>query len=134
MAAAFDRTYVKNIDAPNVQASVDKRSMLEAIRADINRFRDEKRVDRIVMIWCASTEVFIEPGAAHLDLESFEAAIDANDPTIAPSMLYAYAADGGRAVRQRGAQPHRRHPVLRQFAARIAASPSPARTSRPGRR
>jgi myo-inositol-1-phosphate synthase len=92
MAAAFDRTYVKNIDAPNVQASVDKRSMLEAIRADINRFRDEKRVDRIVMIWCASTEVFIEPGAAHLDLESFEAAIDANDPTIAPSMLYAYAA------------------------------------------
>jgi myo-inositol-1-phosphate synthase len=92
MAAAFDRTYVRNIDAPNVQASVDKRSMLEAIRADINRFRDEKRVDRVVMIWCASTEVFIEPGPAHLDLESFEAAIDANEPTIAPSMLYAYAA------------------------------------------
>jgi myo-inositol-1-phosphate synthase len=92
MAAAFDRTYVKNIDAGNVQASVDKRSMLEAIRADINRFRDEKRVDRVVMIWCASTEVFIEPGAAHLDLEAFEKAIDANDPTIAPSMLYAYAA------------------------------------------
>ena len=92
MAAAFDRTYVKNIDAGNVQASVDKRSMLEAIRADINRFRDEKRVDRVVMIWCASTEVFIEPGEAHLDLESFEKAIDANDRTIAPSMLYAYAA------------------------------------------
>ena len=92
MAAAFDRTYVKNIDAGNVQASVDKRSMLEAIRADINRFRDEKRVDRVVMIWCASTEVFIEPGEAHLELEAFEKAIDANDPTIAPSMLYAYAA------------------------------------------
>jgi myo-inositol-1-phosphate synthase len=92
MAAAFDRTYVKNIDAGNVQASVDKRSMLEAIRADINRFRDEKRADRVVMIWCASTEVFIEPGAAHLDLDAFEKAIDANDPMIAPSMLYAYAA------------------------------------------
>jgi myo-inositol-1-phosphate synthase len=92
MAAAFDRSYVKNIDAPNVQSSVDKRAMLEAIRADINRFRDEKHVDRVVMIWCASTEVFIEPGPAHLDLDSFEAAIDANDPTIAPSMLYAYAA------------------------------------------
>ena len=92
MAAAFDRTYVKNIDAGNVQVSVDKRSMLEAIRADINRFRDEKRVDRVVMIWCASTEVFIEPGAAHLDLDAFEKAIDANDPTVAPSMLYAYAA------------------------------------------
>ncbi|CAN5681722.1 inositol-3-phosphate synthase [soil metagenome] len=92
MAAAFDRTYVKNIDADNVQASVDKRSMLEAIRADINRFRDEKRVDRVVMLWAASTEIFIEPGPAHQDIESFEAAIDANDPTIAPSMLYAYAA------------------------------------------
>jgi myo-inositol-1-phosphate synthase len=92
MQAAFDRTYVKNIDADNVQASVDKRAMLESIRADINRFKDEKRVDRLVMIWCASTEIFIEPGPAHMDLESFEAAIDANDPTIAPSMLYAYAA------------------------------------------
>ena len=92
MPAAFDRTYVKNIDADNVQASVDKRSMLEAIRADINRFRDEQKVDRAVMIWAASTEIFIEPGPAHIDRESFEAAIDANDPTVAPSMLYAYAA------------------------------------------
>ena len=92
MPAAFDRTYVKNIDAGNVLGSVDKRAMLEAIRADINRFRDEKQIDRVVMIWCASTEVFIEPGPAHLDLEAFEKAIDANDPTIAPSMLYAYAA------------------------------------------
>ena len=92
MAAAFDRTYVKNIDAGNTMESVDRRAMVEAIRADINRFRDEKRVDRVVMIWCASTEVFIEPGEAHLDLERFEKAIDANDPTIAPSMLYAYAA------------------------------------------
>jgi myo-inositol-1-phosphate synthase len=92
MTAAFDRTYVKNIEGPNVLGSIDKRSMLEAIRADINRFRDEKHADRVVMIWCASTEVFIEPGPAHLDLEAFEEAIDANDPTIAPSMLYAYAA------------------------------------------
>ena len=92
MAAAFDRTYVRNIDAGNVMGSVDKRAMLEAIRGDINRFRDEKQIDRVVMIWCASTEVFIEPGPAHLDLEAFEKAIDANDPTIAPSMLYAYAA------------------------------------------
>jgi myo-inositol-1-phosphate synthase len=92
MAAAFDRTYVKNIDAGNVVGSVDKRAMLEAIRADINRFRDEKQIDRVVMIWCASTEVFIETGPAHLDLDAFEKAIDANDPTIAPSMLYAYAA------------------------------------------
>ncbi len=92
MKAAFDHRDVKNIHADNVLGSVDKRSMLNAIREDINRFRDEKGVDRVVMIWAASTEVFIEPGPAHMDLDSFEAAIDANDPTIAPSMLYAYAA------------------------------------------
>jgi myo-inositol-1-phosphate synthase len=92
MKAAFDRAYVKNIDAGNVMGSISKRAMLEAIREDIHAFRDRHHVDRLVMIWCASTEVFIEPGPAHMDLESFERAIDANDPTIAPSMLYAYAA------------------------------------------
>ncbi|MFM9085425.1 MAG: inositol-3-phosphate synthase [Acidimicrobiia bacterium] len=92
MPAAFDRRYVKNIDADNVMGKVSKRKMLEAIREDIHRFKDEKKVDRMVMIWCASTEIYIEPGAAHQDLESFERAIDADDPTIAPSMLYAYAA------------------------------------------
>ena len=66
--------------------------MLEGIREGISRFRDEHQVDRIVMIWAGSTEVFIEVGPAHLDMESFEKAIDADDPTIAPSMLYAYAA------------------------------------------
>ena len=92
MPAAFDRRYVKNIDAENTMGGIDKRAMLNAIREDINRFREDKQVERVVMIWCASTEVFIEPGPAHADLEAFEAAIDANDPTIAPSMLYAYAA------------------------------------------
>jgi myo-inositol-1-phosphate synthase len=92
MPAAFDREYVKRIDADNTMHTIDKRKMLNAIRADINRFRDEKQCDRLVMIWAASTEIFIEPGPAHQDLESFEAAIDRNDPTIAPSMLYAYAA------------------------------------------
>jgi myo-inositol-1-phosphate synthase len=66
--------------------------MLNAIREDINRFKEEKQCDRLVMIWCASTEIFIEPGRAHMDLESFEKAIDANDETISPAQLYAYAA------------------------------------------
>ena len=92
MKAAFDRQYVKKIDAENTLGTVNKRQMLQAIREDINRFRDEKKVDRLVMIWCASTEIFIEPGPAHMNLEAFEKAIDANDPSIAPSMLYAYAA------------------------------------------
>jgi len=92
MPAAFDRTYVKNIDADNTKGSIGKRAMLEAIREDINRFKEDKQVDRVVMLWAASTEIFIEVGPAHVDLEAFEAAIDRDDPTIAPSMLYAYAA------------------------------------------
>ena len=92
MKAAFDRQYVKKIDAENTLGTINKRQMLQAIREDINRFRDEKKVDRLVMIWCASTEIFIETGPAHLSVEAFEKAIDANDPSIAPSMLYAYAA------------------------------------------
>jgi myo-inositol-1-phosphate synthase len=92
MPAAFDPAYVKRLDGPNTKGRISKRAMLEGIREDIGTFRDTHQVDRIVMIWCGSTEIFIEPGAAHRDLESFERAIDADDPTIAPSMLYAYAA------------------------------------------
>ena len=92
MAAAFDPSYVKRLEGTNVMASTDKRAMLEQIRADIQAFKDKNLVDRMVMIWCASTEVFIEIGPTHQTIEAFDAAIDANDPSIAPSMLYAYAA------------------------------------------
>ena len=92
MKAAFDVNYVKRLDGPNTMGAVSKRAMLEQLREDINRFRDDNRLDRVVMIWAGSTEIFLEPGPAHVDIESFEKAIDANDPTIAPSMLYAYAA------------------------------------------
>jgi myo-inositol-1-phosphate synthase len=92
MPAAFDPSYVKRLEGTNVMPDTDKRAMLEQIRADIQAFRDEHLVDRMVMIWCASTEVFIETGPAHQTLESFEEAIDANDHAVAPSMLYAYAA------------------------------------------
>jgi len=92
MKAAFERKYARNLDGEHVMVASGKRAMLEGIRADINKFRDENKVDRVVMIWCASTEIFIEPGKAHLDIESLEKAIDANDDTISPAMLYAYAA------------------------------------------
>jgi myo-inositol-1-phosphate synthase len=92
MPAAFDPAYVKRLEGENTKGTVSKRAMLEAIRADIQAFRDEHLCDRMVMIWCASTETFIEPGPTHADLDAFEAAIDADDPSIAPSMLYAYAA------------------------------------------
>ena len=89
MSAAFDPFYVKRLDGPNVKDRTNKRAMLDGIREDIGKFRDENQVDRIVMIWCGSTEIFIEPGPTHTDLEAFERAIDANDVSIAPSMLYA---------------------------------------------
>lgn len=92
MKAAFERKYARNLTGDNYHEGASKREMLNSIRADINRFRDEKKVDRLVMIWCASTEIFIEPGPQHENIASFEKAIDANDDSIAPSMLYAYAA------------------------------------------
>ena len=92
MTAAFDPEYCKRIDGPNVKDHTNKRAMLNGIREDIGRFRDEHKCDRIVMIWCGSTEIFLEPGPTHETVEAFEAAIDANDHSIAPSMLYAYAA------------------------------------------
>ena len=92
MKAAFERKYARNLTGEHTMGAISKREMLNNIRADINRFRDEKKVDRLVMIWCASTEVYIEPGAAHATIDAFEKAIDANDDQIAPSMLYAYAA------------------------------------------
>ena len=92
MQAAFERKYARNLDGEHIKPISSKRGMLNAIREDINRFKEEKQVDRVVMIWCASTEIYIEPGAQHATIEAFEKAIDANDEMIAPSMLYAYAA------------------------------------------
>ena len=92
MKAAFERKYARNLTGEHTMGDIGKRAMLNAIREDINRFRDEKGVSRLVMIWCASTEVYIEPCEVHATIEAFEKAIDANDERIAPSMLYAYAA------------------------------------------
>jgi len=92
MPAAFDPAYVKKLDGPNVKPDRAKRALLEGIREDLRGFREQHGCDRMVMIWCGSTEVYVEAGPAHADLEAFEAAIDADDPSITPSMLYAYAA------------------------------------------
>jgi myo-inositol-1-phosphate synthase len=92
MPAAFDQRYVKRLQGSNVIPGTSKREWADALRADIRRFRTEHDCDRLVMIWCGSTEVFIKQGPAHASLEAFEAAIDADDVSIAPSMLYAYAA------------------------------------------
>ena len=92
MPAVFDQRYVRRLDGANVKSAATKRDVAEAIRHDIRRFKAERSCDRLVVIWCASTETYIEPGPAHQSLEALEAAMDANDESIAPSMLYAYAA------------------------------------------
>jgi myo-inositol-1-phosphate synthase len=91
MPAVFDRNYVKRLDGPNVKQGKSKRELAEQLREDIRNFKAQRKCDRLVLVWCASTEVFIQPGPAHESLVAFEAAMDANDDTIAPSMLYAWA-------------------------------------------
>jgi myo-inositol-1-phosphate synthase len=92
MPAVFDPAYVKKLDGPNKKKGANKRELAEAIRADIRRFKAENGCDRLVMVWCGSTEIYVEPSAVHEDLAAFEKGMEANDPGIAPSQLYAYAA------------------------------------------
>jgi myo-inositol-1-phosphate synthase len=92
MPAVFDQNYVRRLDGPNVKSKASKRDLAEAIRQDIRDFKAAHSCDRMVVAWCASTEIFLEPGPAHQDLDALEAAMDANDESVPPSMLYAYAA------------------------------------------
>ncbi len=91
MPAVFQRDYVKRLEGINVKTGATKRDLAEAIREDIRNFKEQNDCSRLVMVWCASTEIFITPGPAHATVQAFEAAMDENDPTIAPSMLYAWA-------------------------------------------
>jgi myo-inositol-1-phosphate synthase len=92
MPAAFDQYYVKRLDGPNVKRGANKLELAEAIRSDIRDFKARNGCDRLVMVWCASTEIFMEEAASHRNVEDFEAAMETDDESIAPSMLYAYAA------------------------------------------
>ncbi len=92
MPAVFEQAYVKRLEGKNVKTGRTKKELAEALRKDIRDFKAKHGCDRLVIVWCASTEIFIAPGAAHQTLAAFEKAMEANDPTIAPSMLYAWAA------------------------------------------
>ena len=92
MQAAFDPTYVKRLDGPNKKALSSKRALAEALRQDIRDAIARTGADRAVMVWCGSTEIYLRPDACHASIETFEKGLDANDPSIAPSQLYAYAA------------------------------------------
>lgn len=92
MKAVFDREYVKRLDGPNVKKGATKMELAEAVMEDIERFKKENGCDRAVMIWCGSTEIYIEESEVHSSIEKLEEGLRNNDPNIAPSMIYAYAA------------------------------------------
>jgi len=91
MPAVFDNRYVTRIHGENVKRGKTKRDLAEQLRQDIRDFKTKNRLDRVVAVWCASTETYIKSGPQHATIEQFEKAMERNDDAIAPSMLYAWA-------------------------------------------
>ena len=92
MKGVFDKKYVKKLDGDWVKNGKNKMDLAKQIMDDIYSFNSENNVTDNVMIWCGSTEIFLEPSDVHSSLKKFEEGLKKNDPGIAPSMIYAYAA------------------------------------------
>jgi myo-inositol-1-phosphate synthase len=90
--AVFDQRYVKRLSGTHVKTGRNKKDLAGQVVADIRRFKEEKALDRLVMVWCGSTEVYLTETPAHASIEAFERALEADDDTIPSSMIYAYAA------------------------------------------
>jgi myo-inositol-1-phosphate synthase len=92
MKAVFDPEYIRRINGPNVKDQGSKMDKAEMLMDDIEQFRKKHNCARMVMVWCGSTEVYHKPAAVHQNLKDFECGLMKNDPEIAPSQIYAYAA------------------------------------------
>ncbi len=92
MKAVFDPKYVSRLNGTYIKEGKTKMDLARQLMDDMARFKEEKGVERMVMVWCGSTEAYIQPSAVHMTIESFEKGLKENDPAIAPSMIYAYAA------------------------------------------
>ena len=92
MDAVFDRRWVSRLEGLRVKALASKWDEAQAIIDDIARFRTEHGCDRLVMVWCGSTEAYQEPSAVHASVAAFEHGLKDNDANISPSQIYAYAA------------------------------------------
>ena len=92
MPAVFDNKYVTRIHGDNLKKGKTKRDLAEQLRQDLRDFKAKHKCDRLAIVWCASTEVFIKPGPQHATIEQFERAMERNDEAISPAMLYAWAA------------------------------------------
>jgi len=92
MPAVFEQNYVKRLTGTNVKQGKTKMDLADQVREDIRTFKARRNLARVVMTWCGSTEIYVEPGPVHQSLEAFEQGLTENHPGIAPSMIYAYAA------------------------------------------
>jgi len=92
MPAVFEQRFVKNLHGENVKKAKTKMALAEQVMEDIQDFQKKTKASRLVMIWCGSTEIFLQPGPVHRSLAEFEKGLGKNSPDIAPSMIYAYAA------------------------------------------
>ncbi|QBQ41826.1 inositol-3-phosphate synthase [Sphingobacterium psychroaquaticum] len=92
MKAVFDRNFVKNLDGNHIKTGLSRRELVEAVRADIRGFIADNGLDRVVIVWCGSTEKYIESDDLFSSLAKLEAALDQDDQRIPPSMIYCYAA------------------------------------------
>jgi myo-inositol-1-phosphate synthase len=92
LPAVFDRKYVKRLDGPNVKKGKSKKDLAEQVRADIQKFKQDKGLSRVVMVWCGSTEIYLQESAVHASMEAFEKGLEQSDENIPSSMIYAYAA------------------------------------------
>lgn len=92
MPAVFDGRYVNRLDGRHTKSGRTKMDLADQVRADIQAFKAANGLSRMVMIWCGSTESYSQPGPVHQSVGSLEAGLKTDDPGIAPSMIYAYAA------------------------------------------
>lgn len=92
MKAVFDKSFVANLDGTHIKEAATKAEMAKALMDDIENFRDANDCSRVVMVWCGSTERYLEPSEVHETIEAFEEGLRSNHPHISPSMIYAYAA------------------------------------------
>ncbi|MBI2981893.1 MAG: inositol-3-phosphate synthase [Deltaproteobacteria bacterium] len=103
MRAVFDKNYVRRLDGSNVKTGKTKKDLADQLQQDIETFKKTNNCSRLVVVWCGSTEIYLQPKPVHQSLAVFEKGLESNDPDIAPSMIYAYAALKSRVAYANGA-------------------------------
>lgn len=92
MPAVFQPEYARRLTGEYIKPQTNKMELAEALMEDIRKFKEDNNCERLVMVWCGSTEIYIEEGPVHQTMETLEEGLRNNDPAIPPSMIYAYAA------------------------------------------